>query len=86
MDTITALNVVRVFSPLDEQLKLWQKNWSEQVAKQAVWLSGMLPYAQVAEVLDEVGRVGLSASTAWRLVKRWGSQMQAVETELSKLM
>lgn len=29
--------------PLDEQLKLWTKNRSEGVLKQAVWLSGMVP-------------------------------------------
>ncbi len=71
--------MARVFSPLDKQLKLWEKNWSEQIAKQAVWLSGLLPYGQAAEVLQRVGRVDISASTVWRLVERWGSRMQAVE-------
>ena len=79
MRIIIARPASRAFFPLDEQLRLFAKNWSEQVAKEAVFLSGLLPYAQVAEVLGRVGDVALSASTAWRLVQTWGAQMKAVE-------
>lgn len=60
-------------------MRIWEKHWSEQVAKQAVWLSGMVPYEQAAEILQTVGRVGISASSVWRRVKRWGEQIRAVE-------
>lgn len=58
---------------------IWEKQWSEQVAKQAVWLSGLVPYGRAAEILQTVGQVDISASSIWRRVKRWGTQMQAVE-------
>jgi hypothetical protein len=71
--------VSRVFFPLDEQLKLWEKHWSEQVAKQAVWLSGLVSYAQAAEILQKEGQIGISGSSVWRRVKKWGAKIQAVE-------
>ena len=58
---------------------IWEKQWSEQVAKQAVWLSGLVAYRRAAEVLQNVGQIDISASSIWRRVERWGSQMQAVE-------
>jgi hypothetical protein len=61
-------------------LKVWEKHWSEPVAKQAVWLSGLLPYEQVAEVMERLAGVAISTSSVWRLVQRWGAAMQAVES------
>ncbi len=58
---------------------IWEKQWSEQVAKQAVWLSGLVPYSRAAEILQTVGQIAISSSSIWRRVERWGSQMQAVE-------
>jgi len=60
-------------------LKIWEKQWSEQIAKQAVWLSGLVSYAQAAEILQKVGDIGISASTIWRQTEKWGKQIQAVE-------
>jgi uncharacterized protein with PIN domain len=48
------------FFPLDEQLVLWEKHWSEQVAKQAVWLSGLVPFAQAEQIMREVGGIDIS--------------------------
>jgi len=70
---------MRVFFPLDEQLLLWEKHWSEQVAKQAVWLSGLVPYEGAAEIMQRVGQIAISKSSVWRRVKRWGKALQAVE-------
>src|SRR3990170_189778 len=67
------------FFPLDEQLRLWEKHWSEQVAKQAVWLSGLVPFAQVERISCEVGGVDISQSSVWRRVDRWGRKLQAME-------
>jgi hypothetical protein len=49
------------------------------VAKQAVWLSGLVPYEEAAEILQRVGQMAISKSSIWRRVKRWGTAMQAVE-------
>ena len=65
---------------MDQQLRLWEKHWSEQVAKQAVWLSGLVTFAQAEQILREVGRVDMSQSSIWRRVERWGGRLQAVET------
>lgn len=59
---------------------MWEKHWSEQVAKQAVWLSGRVPYEDVTEILQRVGQIAISKSSVWRRVQRWGAAMQAVET------
>lgn len=58
---------------------LWEKQWSEQVAKQAVWLSGLVPYERVAEIMQTVGQTEISPSSVWRRVEHWGSKMQAIE-------
>jgi len=59
---------------------LWERNWSEQIAKQVVWLSGIVTYSQVAEIMREVGQVDISSSSVWRLVERWGQEFQEIET------
>ena len=46
--------------PLDQQLKIWERHWSEQVAKQAVWLSGLVTYEQAGEILRKIGGVEIS--------------------------
>jgi len=58
---------------------LWEKHWSEQIAKQAVWLSGLVPYEGAAEIMQRVGQIAISKSSIWRRVERWGTAMQAVE-------
>ena len=58
---------------------LWEKHWSEQIAKLAVWLSGLMPYDQVAETLQKVGQIDISASSVWRQVANWGAKILAVE-------
>ena len=70
-----------VFFPLDEQLGLLTKNWSEGVVKQAVWLSGMAPYAKVQEILAEVGQIHISTSSIWRQAQDWGEKFQELEQE-----
>ncbi len=79
-----------VFSPLDQQLELRDKHWSEGLLRQAVWLSGLTgSFAQAADVLAEIGQVDTSASTVWRQVQQWGGafavQEAAARTQASLL-
>ena len=60
-------------------MKLWERHWSEQIAKQAVWLSGLVTYSQVEEILQKVGQVDISRSSVWRRVERWGEKFQEIE-------
>jgi len=71
----------RSFSPLDGQLKLWAKNWSEGVVKQAVWLSGIVPYETAHKILAEIGQIHISTSSIWRQAQGWGERFQALEEE-----
>jgi hypothetical protein len=66
------------FFPLDEQLEVWDGHWSEQVAKLAVWLSGLVEYEDGAEILDRVGHIPISTSSVWRRVEVWGERGQAI--------
>jgi hypothetical protein len=68
-----------VFFPLDRQLALWEKHWSEEVAKLAVWLGGLVSFEQAAEILRRVGQIVISESSVWRRVKRWGEEFKALE-------
>jgi len=50
-------------------------HWSEGVSKQATWLSGLLDFAQAAEVMDKVGQT----TTVWRPAKVWGERLKHQE-------
>ena len=66
-----------MFFPLDEQLQVWDKHWSEQVAKHAVWLSGLVEYEAAENILNKIGQVVISDSSVWRRASKWGAQFQA---------
>jgi hypothetical protein len=68
-----------VFSPLDRQLALTAARWSEQVAKLAVWLSGLVTFEQAAEILRRIGQVSISESSVWRQAQEWGEEFAAIE-------
>jgi hypothetical protein len=68
-----------VFFPLDQQLELWEKHWSEAVAQQAVWLSGLLPFEKAEEVLRRVGQINISVNSVWRQTQKWGERFGAIE-------
>lgn len=69
---------VSVF-PLKSQLEQPDEGWSEGVARQAVWLSGLVPFAQAEEILQEVGQVNISRCSIWRRSQLWGAQLKALE-------
>jgi hypothetical protein len=49
------------------------------VVKDAVWLSGLVEYERVAEVMARVGQVHISDSSVWRRTQEWGKQFQEQE-------
>jgi hypothetical protein len=59
---------------------LWEHHWSESVVKYAVWLSGLVTYAEAATILNTSGEIPISVSSIWRRVAVWGPKCQAVET------
>jgi hypothetical protein len=71
--------VGKAFSPLDKQLIIRDRHWSEGVSRQVVRLSGRMAYEEVVETLQEVGQIHLSKSSAWRLSQRWGQRLKQYE-------
>jgi Uncharacterised protein family (UPF0236) len=58
---------------------LWEHHWSESVVKYAVWLSGLVTFAEAANILNTIGEIPISVSSIWRRVAVWGAQCQALE-------
>lgn len=67
------------FSPLSARLAQHDEGWSEGVARQAVWLSGLVPFAQAETILQEIGQVNIARCSIWRRTATWGAQFKAVE-------
>lgn len=68
-----------------DPLALWEKHWSEEVAKLAVWLAGLVPFETAAEILRRVGQIAISESSVWRRVQRWGEEFKELEDAERKL-
>ena len=49
------------------------------MVKYAVWLSGLVTYAEAACILNTLGEIPMSASSLWRRVVVWGPKWQALE-------
>ena len=56
-----------------------ESQWSEGIIKQAVWLSGLVPFEDAAQILQEVGQVQVSTSSVWRLTQKWGQRLKNLE-------
>lgn len=68
-------NVVRAFFPLDEQWQLDGSVFTRGLARQMVWLSGLLPYEQCEAVFAEIAEQWLSASSIWRQTQNHGQRL-----------
>jgi hypothetical protein len=60
-------------------LEVWDKHWSAQVAKYAVWLSGLMEFEEAARVLNQMGQIPISDTSVWRRAEKWGKRFQADE-------
>ena len=72
---MSAPNVRQVFFPLDEQWQLDRSVLTKEVARQMVWLSGLLPYDQCEAVFAQIGEQWLSASSIWRQTQKHGDRL-----------
>jgi hypothetical protein len=50
--------------------------YSPEMAKQMVWLSGMLPYEQCQQVFERIGGRIMPTSSLWRQSQRHGARLQ----------
>ena len=69
---------MRLF-PLQGQLEQFDGGWSEGLARQAVWLSGLVPFEQAESILQEIGQVNMSRCSIWRRSQAWGAKFQDLE-------
>jgi hypothetical protein len=69
----------RVFFPLDKQLRLRDKHWSEGGAQAAVKYSAKMSFAEAAEALGELAQIDISTSSLWRLTQKWGEALKQIE-------
>lgn len=76
------------FFPLDGQLELRGRDWSEGLEREAVWLSGAVPsYEMVAEILRRVGQMEMSQASIWRATQAAGERFEALaERERERAM
>jgi hypothetical protein len=51
--------------------------WSPHLLRMITRLVARLPYAETAEVLEEVGGIGVAPSSGWRIAQEWGARFQA---------
>ena len=68
------------FFPLDEQLEISERLWSEGVEREVVWLSGAVSsFGLAAEILQRIGGISISPSSIWRCVQAVGAKFRALE-------
>ena len=46
-----------------------------------MWVGGQVSFAQAEAILRDIGQIDLSDSSVWRAVERWGSALQAQESQ-----
>jgi hypothetical protein len=68
---------VSVF-PLQSQLKQCDEGWSEGIARQAVWLGGLVPFEQAEKILQQIGQVNISRCSIWQRSQVWGAKFKAL--------
>lgn len=67
------------FFPLGQQLDVVAEHLTPDVARQAVWLAGLVPYRQAEAILAEIGQVTLPATSIWRRLQEAGGQFAILE-------
>ena len=58
-----------------------EKHWSEAVSRLTTWLSGQVSFEDAAEILEQVGGIHLSDSSAWRTTQCFGEKMKGLEEQ-----
>jgi hypothetical protein len=54
-------------------------SWSGELAKLAVWLYGHVEDDLAEQIMLQVGGIGVSDTSIWRRMKKWGEKIKALE-------
>lgn len=66
--------------PLDQQLDVKERNWSESIIREATWLSGKAgSFEEAEEILRRIAKIEMDDSTIWRHVEKRGEIMREAE-------
>lgn len=57
----------RVIFPLDKRWQLDGRGYSSELSYQVVWLSALVPFSEVHQILSEIGQIGIGATTLWEV-------------------
>lgn len=76
---ITVGGVVEGVFPLDEHLGIGPRSLSSALAREVVWLSGIVAYEQVSQVLARIGQYHIPPSTLWEHVQQYGARLTAYQ-------
>lgn len=77
MHTTAAKVVAAGFFPLDRRWRLRRDSYSPGLTKDIVWLSGLLPFEQAAEVLERVGCQMIPRSSIWDRSEQHGERFRS---------
>lgn len=72
--TITVSIVKQGIFPLDKQWRVDERGYSRALSYQLVWLSALVPFAEVQQILQEVGQLSLGTTTIWELSQVHGGE------------
>ena len=62
--------------PLDERWGIGRQGYSQGMARDMVWLSGLLPYEQASAVYKRIGGRLIAGVSLWRETHRYGEGLQ----------
>ena len=70
----------RGFFPLDRQLDVKERNWSESILREAAWLSGKAgSFEEAEEILKRIAKIAMDDSSIWRHVEKRGETLRKAE-------
>lgn len=65
------------FFPLDRRWDLNESAYSPGIARQMVWVSGLLPYSQAREVFARIGHRRIPTWSIWKQTQHYGARLKA---------
>ena len=75
MSIITVSVVREGIFPLDEQWQVDSRGYSSALSYQVLWLSGLVPFAQVEQILAAVGQTQIGKTCIWEQTQVHGERL-----------
>jgi hypothetical protein len=65
--------------PLDERWGLTESAYSPEMARQMVWLSGLLTYEQCSQAFERLAHRLIPSASIWRQTQHYGARLEAYQ-------